>query len=465
MVLIRWPYAALALQMWAESGLALPQAADTPYSATRLSALPAPDVALLSTNNTTLAKRINPTTALTLGFVSAIMGIIASTEGMTATTITLRNMFHKKDENHVVVRFVAGKGQTEENEIEGRPPSIVFFDSRGKRIGYNHQKGHHIKEGNYRDVTVKTPGTNERPEYIAIVAQHNDPICLSGVFLAYADGYNHDGLLGDVVHNCGGTWAWSTNTVGEHPKAPTCGWLAPWSADTAHLDNPTQNAWSWHIPDFHATDARVQQYQEEPKTMCVKDARFKMHYSLGNEDDDTIPIFDELPLPLNNNLSDVDTFYFGFLPTRQSDPIDHTLARRASGHGESSVKATRERHANCSPDAEAHHRWKRYLLRSLEKGPQSAELLCNSPTSLSADWFSYDEDQLCQIETRELFRRCHSDDDFDCFDFESDHIRGKQDCGAEELCRRGPLGHRVLKSYEIVADASKGENAQYDGSI
>ena len=84
---------------------------------------------------------------------------------------------------------------------------------------------------------------------------------------------------------------------------------------------------------------------------------------------------------------------------------------------------------------------------------------------MSADWFSFDGDQLCHMETRQLFRRCRSDDDFDCFDLESDHIRGKQDCGAEELCRRGPLGHRVIKSYEVVADATKGEDARYGGSL
>ena len=259
MVLIRWPYAALALQMWARSGLALPQAADTPYSATDTSALPAPEVALQSTNDTSLAKRFK---SVVLGVVAAVMGIVASTEGMIATSISFKKMFHKTDPNHVVVRFVAGKGQTEENWIAGRPPSVVFFDSRGKRIGYTHQEGHHIKEGNFRDVVVKTPHTNERPEYMAIVAQRKDPICLSAVFLAYADGYNHDGLLGDIAHNCGGRWSSSTNTVGDHPKPPSCGWLVP-----AHLVNDTENTWSWHIPDFHATEARVQQYQEEPKTM------------------------------------------------------------------------------------------------------------------------------------------------------------------------------------------------------
>ena len=69
------------------------------------------------------------------------------------------------------------------------------------------------------------------------------------------------------------------------------------------------------------------------------------------------------------------------------------------------------------------------------------------------------------MDTRQLVHRCQHDDNLDCFDLANDHIRAKKDCGARELCPRGSLGHRVTKTYEEVADATKRESAKFGDSI
>ncbi len=132
MALVRWLYASLAIQVWSMPGLALPQPANASQPETNVSALPWLDDSHLSTDETLMAA-CNPIIAL--GLASSILGLIASSEGLTASTISLLGMFMEEEpKNHAMVRVVAGKGRRDQ-ETEGRPPSIVLFESRGKRVG------------------------------------------------------------------------------------------------------------------------------------------------------------------------------------------------------------------------------------------------------------------------------------------------------------------------------------------
>ena len=93
----------------------------------------------------------------------------------------------------------------------------------------------------------------------------------------------------------------------------------------------------------------------------------------------------------------------------------------------------------------------RYLYSTIEKGPESARFLCESPTSLGADWFSYEENQLCHMANRTLFPACSSETLEKCFDTANNHIRGDRGC-KEGVCTRDV---NVVKAYSRIDDATK----------
>ncbi len=91
------------------------------------------------------------------------------------------------------------------------------------------------------------------------------------------------------------------------------------------------------------------------------------------------------------------------------------------------------------------------MYSTIEKGPKSAKFLCESPTSLGADWFSYEENQLCHMANRTLFPACSSETLEKCFDTADNHIRGDRGC-KEGVCIRDD---KIVKAYTRFDDATK----------
>ena len=212
-------------------------------------------------------------------------------------------------------------GKNQDPSFGGPIPSIVLWDANGKRLGYDHKHGHSIKPANFRDMHVLTHGTNEKPEYVLVAAQRHDPVRVAAIGFGYANGAGKgDTLLGDTPANCGGPWQWSTNRIADDPRPPVCSWL--WSSHKKDDDKP--DGWSWHIPSFIGSEARVKQCTDHPETMCNHTARFQLHNSLWN-DHYRISIFDSRPLRLNGNLTDPDVEKFMNEPIIWSDPVNHDI--------------------------------------------------------------------------------------------------------------------------------------------
>ena len=259
-----------------------------------------------------------------LGIASSVIGLVASTLGIVSTIMGFVRQFGAK--HQAVVRIVAGKGNNIHSHFNGAPPSVVLWDVNGKRLGYDHKHGHKVPEGNFRDIHVVTHKTNERAEYIMLVAQKKHPICISAVYISHPDEEVKDSLTGDIPRMCGSKWGHSTNRVGPSHQVPACFWINSSHKKKGNKIDDKPDGISWHLPSFVGSKGRAKQYTEHNETMCKVPARLQMHENLqGNLKHYRIPIFDTRPLFVSKDQTDGDIEAFMKGPTSMSRPVNHDL--------------------------------------------------------------------------------------------------------------------------------------------
>lgn len=111
-----------------------------------------------------------------------------------------------------------------------------------------------------------------------------------------------------------------------------------------------------------------------------------------------------------------------------------------------------------------HHVWAR---ETLVKDEESARELCESPSSMGADWYSHSEGLFCHMASKTLFPACKDTEEEetgkgdgdegnevqeDCFDVALNKIREKS-CGEGRLCGRAAKAGVAGKVYKRVEDS------------
>ena len=110
----------------------------------------------------------------------------------------------------VIFRFHAGKAGVGYPR-GGNLPSVAGWDVNGVTMcGDKKHDGpllfsDHIAQGASMELHCETK-ENDRPVYIAVVAQKDDAICIAGVEIAYT-GSEPNLLLGDIGAVCGMPWS------------------------------------------------------------------------------------------------------------------------------------------------------------------------------------------------------------------------------------------------------------------
>lgn len=392
------------------------------------------------------------------------------------------------------IRVYPGFGLAAHNKhLGGNIPSVAGWDPNGKYLGRDHKHGHHIEAGGFRDMIVHTHGTNVRPEYLAVVAQRKDAICLAGLAITYADTDKPDLILGDVFAMCGAPWYQSFSKLPGTDHAPLCMWMGPESKkrpiEGTNGDNrvPPKGI-SLRLPDFAGTvvnDAVIAQRNEKSWLACDHTARLQGYYD-NMSGHFQIPIFKNRPLPKQENETDFEDTFLD-QPWEMSDPLHRDIWKRnETDEGMRVFGATCEHliddcsgdsdeegisgwddfdagmklatdfletgltPAPDSDDEEAAATWDRILRDTLVKGEQTAEHLCSSETSMGPDWYSQKEHHYCHMATKTLLPGCSAVVTEDCFDAERHEIRHKV-CPPGRKCARA-AAHIPVKQYKNVVD-------------
>lgn len=152
----------------------------------------------------------------------------------------------------------------------GSVPHVAVWDRNGNRIGqYKGDANGHIDDSNTKTIVINNDqngGKQAQPEYISVVMQETDAICLSAI-IASGDSAQWT-WTGDMGYTCGAQWYPSDFTIGTSNNAPRCVWL-----DSDHTNGIIAKGLSLHIRDFSGDPDVVKQYSEDQRRLCQNSAR------------------------------------------------------------------------------------------------------------------------------------------------------------------------------------------------
>lgn len=89
--------------------------------------------------------------------------------------------------------------------LGGYLPSVGLWDVNGVCMGHDKKHGHHIDQGGSRQMHVMTKA-NDIPDYIAVVAQKEDAVCVSAIEIHWKTATSVAMILGDTGMICGMPW-------------------------------------------------------------------------------------------------------------------------------------------------------------------------------------------------------------------------------------------------------------------
>ncbi|KAI9652386.1 MAG: hypothetical protein M1829_001661 [Trizodia sp. TS-e1964] len=285
-----------------------------------------------------------------------------------------------KQQHGATTSFTIGIGGASGNyrsfNSEGSVPHVAFWDVNGHRIGQfkGDANGHldQILDWSQvisNDQTVPR-GSPAQPEYISVVAQESDAICISYIY-ASGNGAQY-AWYGDMGWTCGADWHYSNFTVGDGHYQPKCVWI-----DSDHSNGLRFQGMSLHFPDFTASQTgQRDEYNTNLDALCNSDARMK--FWPGIVPDAIIPFFDP-PLAYNADGSDADL------------SLVINKARRRS------IASSRPFRRNALPGRQlgAGH----LIISNFDS--HSAQDLCESESSIGPDFVSMAEGIYCDMAEKE----------------------------------------------------------------
>ncbi|MCJ1428258.1 hypothetical protein MMC29_006167, partial [Sticta canariensis] len=335
-----------------------------------------------------------------LGVIGLLLGV---------ASIPMMEQFYadKINAGEVYTNVKVGTGSTLANESSyntgGHKPNIALWGNDGHRIGrYRPHKSDYVPDGTQTNIKVHHGDTEpenaaKQPEYILLTMNDDDAICVNYVAVTGPDN-NQMGWYGDVGFTCGADWYHSQYKIGANDYMPRCTWI-----DKDHTNGLRFQGMGIHMTDFNSNSgALAKQYQDVPDSMCKTSPRFKMYESIGP--DGVLPIY--WP-PLNispANQTDADP---QAMSSNQGipggDPGMVTPQRRAvePATTNASYSATRAPRKTNKPGS----RFDGHLIVS-HHAQHSAIELCESDYSVGADFASIEEEQYCDMYTKDIWPIC-----------------------------------------------------------
>jgi hypothetical protein len=278
----------------------------------------------------------------------------------------------------------------------GSVPHVAFWDVNGGRIAqYKGDANGHLDE-NYDWSTsisndqTEPQGAARQPEYISVVAEESDAICISYIY-ASGNGAQY-AWYGDMGYTCNADWYPSNFTVADGHYQPKCVWI-----DSDHSQGLRFQGLSLHFPDFTASQTGQQnEYTNNLDTLCKSDPR--MAFWPDIVPDSVVPFFSP-PLLYNTDGSDVDTSLVINKPKRRS--IESSRLSKRDG------RQLKPGHLVVS-HFQSH----------------SAQELCESATSIGPDFVSTTEGIFCDMAEKEWWSLCSSTITTGCFDLNKQTMVG-----------------------------------------
>ncbi|MCJ1367919.1 hypothetical protein MMC16_007055 [Acarospora aff. strigata] len=301
----------------------------------------------------------------------------------------------------------------------GNVPHVALWDEKGSRIGQHHPKSkERIEAGQTASFSIasyqtKPKDSTAQPEYIMLSMNDNDAICVT--FIYVSDNRAQWAWYGDLGWKCGADWYPSNQKVGSGTYTPKCVWI-----DKNHSKGIRSQGLSLHMPDFSSTEAMFQQYIDNPDTLCKSTPRMKMWGEIWP--DSSIPTFQP---PLKYTATGAD-----------EDP--HRVIDKTKRQDPKAFRQPKRENSNNRPG---------HLVLSNIEG-HSAKELCESETSLGADFVSTAEGVYCDMTAKQQWPLCSDSITTSCFDLNRKTMRG----GNRVLQTRDKATGRIVpdKSYKTV---------------
>lgn len=313
----------------------------------------------------------------------------------------------------------------------GSIPHVAVWDKEGSRVGQYHGDANgHIDGGDKKTLTIdnyQNGHKSAQPEYVSIVMQETDAICLSAV-IASGDAATWT-WTGDMGYTCGAQWYNSQFPVGSSNNPPRCVWL-----DSDHTDGIVAKGLNIHIRDFSGDPDLVKQYAEDQRRLCQNSARMTFQPEPVTPDA-VIPFFSP-PLDYErasdgeNHGSDPST---GGALKSPDQGIDRDTRAFPDGT-DMKIHDTKKRHArdinlrntmNSRNVKGIKNNGVDHLVISNIPGHSAIEL-CEHPNSLGPDFVSTVEKIFCDMETEKWWPLCDAIHVNGCFDLDQKTMRGNE---------------------------------------
>ncbi len=294
----------------------------------------------------------------------------------------------------------------------GSIPYIAIWDKWGHRFGqYKGDHNGHIDAEYAMTFTINPDqhgGKPAQPEYVSIVMQENDAICVSAV-IAMGDAAQWT-WTGDVGYTCGAQWYNSQFSIGASNSPPRCVWI-----DADNTNGIVAKGISMHIRDFTSDPGLLDQYKKDQRRLCQNSARMTFQPE---------PITPDSIIPLFNPPLDYATGGGALLKPNQG------IDRHTRGYPDGTnmkIHDTGRKHArDTTPHAGIDKNNKPCHLIISNINGHSAKDLCEHPNSLGADFVSTAEHIFCDMETGKWWPLCDATHSDRCFDLEHQTMRGKK---------------------------------------
>jgi hypothetical protein len=321
----------------------------------------------------------------------------------------------------------------------GSVPHLAVWDGGGSRIGqYKGDANGHIDENGSKSFTIsptQNGGHQATPEYLLVVMQETDAICLSG--LAVSGNGDQWTWTGDMGYTCGAQWYPSKRTIGTSNIPIKCVWL-----DSDHSNGIIAKGLSLHMPSFAGDQGLVDQYKEDQRRLCQNSAR--MTFQPEPVVPDSIPRFfkhapeydDTGALKKPNEGIDRGTRAY---PDGTNFHIHDTKKRRHArdvnpqGLNVTGVKNVMPGHVVIS-NLEGH----------------SAKEVCEHPNSLGPDFVNKNEGIFCDMETGKWWPLCDEKTGTDeaCFDLDTKTMKNYKPGSVQTRNEGHPVPQKEYNSHE-----------------
>ena len=319
----------------------------------------------------------------------------------------------------------------------GSVPHVAFWDEGGGRISqYKGDANGHICKGETFQTTVDNYQNGKQPaspDYISVVMQENDAICLAAVSVS-GNGQQWT-WTGDMAYTCRAQWSESSYVFQGSNVPIRCAWL-----DADHTNGIIAKGMSLHIRDFTADRGIVAQYSNNTDRLCKNTARMTfwpeivpdslvqifhpaMQYTRNTNEENPDPNAPDLSGSLKN-------------PDQGIDRGNKAYPDGTDLKGWSIDK--KKRHVR---DTKKSKRGIRQILSEtlvVSHFPRhSAKEMCEDPMALSSDFVSVPEGLFCDMTNRKLWPVCTPTLEKNCFDVPNKSLKVD-----------GPLKREESKEYK-----------------